>query len=287
MIKRSLSYALYGLFYGISLFPFWLLYLVSDGLSFILKDLVKYRRRVITNNLKTSFPDKSEDEIDLIRNQVYRNLGDLIVETIKMVTLSRKSIKKRYKIINPEVFSQPQFEKGAIVCAAHFNNWEWGALGLATIENFKAIVLYKPINNLLVDKMVFKIRSRFGAILTPKQKWLRTLVSHKSEKTLSVFIGDQKPAGGEKGNSILFMGRETPVIIGFEKAAKSTGYGVVYWRSERKKRGFYEITIKPIETEPNLDELALTKKYFSFLEEDINKDPAGWLWSHNRWNIKK
>ncbi|MFT6849285.1 MAG: KDO2-lipid IV(A) lauroyltransferase [Sphingobacteriales bacterium] len=287
MIKKAFSFTLYLLFFGISLLPFWALYLISDGLSFILQKLVKYRKRVIEHNLKTCFPEKSKSELEQIRNQVYRNLADLIVESIKMITLSRKTLQSRYKLINPEIFNDSKYQKGSLACWAHFNNWEWGALALATLSNTTVIGLYKPINNISVEKMIFKIRSRFGSILTPKKKWLRTVVAHKAEKTLSLFIGDQKPAAGEKGNSLIFLGRETPVIIGFEKAAKITEFEVIYIQCKKVKRGFYEINFIPMNDKPDLENLTLTKKYFSLLEADIINNPSGWLWSHNRWNIKK
>ena len=56
---------------ALSYIPFWLLYILSDGLYYIVYYVVKYRRRLVRKNLTESFPEKSEQEIIKIEKKFY------------------------------------------------------------------------------------------------------------------------------------------------------------------------------------------------------------------------
>ena len=66
----------------LALMPGWLLYRCSDVLAFLLRHVVRYRRRLIIDNLAVSFPEKSEAERRDILNGFYRNFADYIVDSI-------------------------------------------------------------------------------------------------------------------------------------------------------------------------------------------------------------
>ena len=127
-----------------TLLPLRVLYLFSDILFFILSHFPSYRKDVVSENLKNSFPDKSQRELRDIEKKFYRHLGDIIIETLKMTHLSRNEMKKRFVVTNPEVLQRLKDEGRdiAAVCG-HYNNWEWmSALPLYT--DIKCITITDP-----------------------------------------------------------------------------------------------------------------------------------------------
>src|SRR3546814_11638830 len=81
--------------YGISILPFPLFYMVSDLFCFLLYRVVGYRLAVVRENLRNAFPEKSEKELKSIEAQYYRNLADIMLETIKMLTISHDRSEER------------------------------------------------------------------------------------------------------------------------------------------------------------------------------------------------
>lgn len=87
-------YIFYGINWIITLLPLKILYIFSDILFIFLYHFPSYRRKVVAENLRNSFPEKSANEIALIGRKFYRHLADLFIETLKLTHLSkdRKSV---------------------------------------------------------------------------------------------------------------------------------------------------------------------------------------------------
>ena len=111
---KQLSYRLlYGLTYAISLLPFWLLYLISDGFFLLIYYLVRYRRKVVWKNLSSSFPEKSEAELRQISRQFYHWLCDYFVETVKLLSISNERLLRRIEFRGVEELEKC-FDQGQI-----------------------------------------------------------------------------------------------------------------------------------------------------------------------------
>src|SRR3569833_611604 len=118
-------YVVYGSLYLLSLLPLWLLYLLSDGLAFMLFRVIGYRREVTRSNLQLAFPEKSLDEIKRIEKKYNRNLADSFIETIKILSASQDFIKKHFVLDNLEVLDN--FYDAGRKCQLHLGhtfNWE-------------------------------------------------------------------------------------------------------------------------------------------------------------------
>ena len=95
----------------LSIHPFWLLYLKSDCYYFLVYHLLRYRRKVVRQNLLRSFPDKDAKEIKTIEKRFYQNLCDLFVEAPKMLNMKPDGYKSRITYTNPELVTQ-LYEQG-------------------------------------------------------------------------------------------------------------------------------------------------------------------------------
>jgi len=268
--------------------PFWLLYIFSDFLYFILYKVFKYRVSVVRDNLKKSFPEKSKEELKKIERLSYKNLSDITVESLKAFTMSKEEIFARHKVINEDDLRYLYGKCGGIIALPnHYGNWEWGAMSCMQLE-WKGVALYKPLSNKHLNTYVKRNRSRLGTQLVSIYDTARNFVENKNNKKNYVMASDQSPSNAKKAYWVDFLGRETAFLHGPELYAKKYNYPAVFIDIQRVKRGYYELYLTVLTDEPQkLKDGELTQMLASKLEEVIRKKPQDWLWSHKRWKLKR
>ena len=279
----------YTLLKCVSLLPLWALYIFSDFLAWLAGDVVRYRRRVVTENLRSSFPDRSEAEIRSISRGFYRFLADYFVETVKLISISEEEMRRRLVFENAgEIESLLKEGKSVSVFLGHYCNWEWiSSLPLHLDKECIAAQIYHPLENRTMDRVFLRLRSRFGAHSIPMASTLRTLLEWRREGKPSVvgYIADQAPGYDGIHLFIDFLHHhDTPVFTGAERISRMLGAPAYYCHVERPKRGHYSCRfVKIADDASKLDTFELTRRYFRMLETQIETKPDYWLWSHRRW----
>ena len=286
MINKGLSRLGIFFLYLVSLLPFWALYLVSNCLFVVLYYVIGYRREVVQENLLNAFPEKSIAERNDIERKYFRFLADLILETIKMVSISKQEMQRRVVCTNPEVVKNYESAgKSITAVAGHYCNWEWAGLGFSI--DTRLFVIYKPLTSDVFDGFFVKVRSRFGAIAVAMKQTLRTMVAHKNEFTVTVFAGDQTPVREQSNYFTEFLNQPTAVFLGIEKIAKLIDSAVIFYDMKRVKRGYYTYTIVPlVENSKDSAPHEITEAHVKYLDSMIRREPQYWLWSHRRWKFK-
>ncbi|MGV3684943.1 MAG: lysophospholipid acyltransferase family protein [Daejeonella sp.] len=275
----------------ISLLPFSIIYLISDGLFVLLYFVLKYRRKVVRDNLKNSFPEKSADELSVIEKSFYKFLADMILESVKSITISAKELNKRYKFENLEaITSHLENGRSVIAVSGHYGNWELGslAIGLA-IQEYDTLIVYKPLSDSNFDHLINSVRSRFGTIMVPMKQTYRKVAEYKGKgrPRVLVLVGDQTPTREESRYFTNFLNQATAIFLGVEKVAVKSNDAVIYFSINRIKRGYYLCIIKPLIDYPkDTKEFEITNMHTSELEKLIREKPDYWLWSHKRWKFK-
>ncbi len=280
------------LLYIISILPFWCLRGISNFFYLIVYHILGYRKKVVVQNLKNSFPEKSEDEIKKITKQFYLHFCDVIFETLKLYTVSKENFKK-HCWFNQEAMRVlgGYSDKGQsiIMILGHVGNWEWDAT--IHILTFKQLLtgVYHPLSNKRFDKFVYKLRNRFGGNFVTMNNSLKEFLALK-QKNIPTSIGliaDQTPPP-EGAYWTTFLNQDTPVFNGPEKIAKKFNYPVVYIGVKKVKRSYYELSATVVSENPkDLEPGQIAELYTKALEENIKAQPHIWLWSHRRWKHKK
>lgn len=278
----------YAIWYMLSLLPLRVLYVLSDLLYLLVSRIVRYRHRVIWNNLKTSFPEKTDQEIRRIEHDFYHYFCDYLVETIKMMTISERQLRQRMTFTGMEELNRVLSSgQSCAVYLGHVGNWEWiTSLPFWVSSDVQCAQIYHPLENAASDKLFLKVRERLGARCIAMNDTLREVVRYRREgRTICVgYISDQKPHWVNIHHWVDFLNHDTPVLTGTERIARSTGHAVFYADVTRKRRGYYNCDMQLITTDPkSTNKWELTDRYFSALEQTIRRDPAIWLWSHDRW----
>jgi KDO2-lipid IV(A) lauroyltransferase len=256
---------------------FWLLY-----------KLVGYRRDVVRKNLTESFPEKSEEELQRIERGFYHFFCDYLVETVKLMTISREEMKRRVVFKHAELVDEIMGSGQSIALyLGHYCNWEWvSSIPLWLNPNAWCGQVYHPLENKDFDKLFLKIRERMDAHSIAMQDTLREVVNHKrnNQPIIIGYISDQVPYWTNIHHWVNFLNHDTPVLTGTERIVHKMGHAVLYLDIHRVRRGYYEAELKLVTREPQkMKDFELTDIYFEMLEKSIRRSPEFWLWSHNRW----
>lgn len=293
-MKKIGYYLLYGFVYSLSLLPFRLLYLLSDGLYLLVYHIIRYRRVIVRKNLTSSFPEKSEAELRSIERGFYHWFCDYIFETFKLLSISDERLLQRIEFRGVDQL-EACYDQGQD-CAAilgHYCNWEWlSATGLAFKQHPDAVMglIYHPLYNHAIDRLFIDIRSAHGGTCVPKKDILRHLLGCKREgrNYLFGYISDQSPRWKDIHLFLPFLNHNTPVFSGGERIMRKVNDAVFYVDMERPRRGYYTCSFRLVTRTPNeLPEHGVTIEFFRLLEESIRRQPAFYLWTHNRWKRTK
>jgi len=277
-------------FYLLSLLPFPVFYLFSDFVYVVLYYCIGYRKSVVRQNLRNSFPERTEKEIDVICKAYYRYLCDLFLEVFKTLTISKKEALERctFSPETMEIITKYANEgQSVILSMGHMGNWEWGGNTFSTICKHQLYTIYHPIGSKQFDKLMYKIRTKFGTRLISMKNTYNEVLSREDELTATAFIADQTPRPNN-AYWTTFLNQDTPFFKGFETISRQLNYPVLYSKIIRLKRGYYEVQAEvlcgsPRDTAPG----ELTEMFIRKLEKDIIAHPETWLWSHRRWKHKR
>ncbi len=264
--------------------------MVSDLVYFLMYRVAGYRKQVVVSNLRNSFPEKSDSEIEEITRRFYKHLCDLFLETFKTLTIDKQEMLKhcaltpRGKALLDEYASK---NRNLVLVMGHLGNWEWGGNTFSIECRQQLYVIYHPLSNTYFNGLISKMRSRFGTRLIAMRDTFREMATHRKELNATAFIADQSPRP-ETAYWTTFLNQDTPVFWGTEKISKKLDYPVVYISIIKKSRGKYVMDAEVLVEEPKvMAEGEILEKFTRRLEEDIIAHPEIWLWSHRRWKHKK
>ena len=276
-------------------------YVLADIICWMMTHLLHYRRDTIVTNLARSFPKMHPWEIRDLSKEFYRHIGEVIAEAVWMGgcrDLSRLSRQGIIKITNPEtVQALYDSSPGVMVMATHCGNWEL-SMGLVcdtqgsassclSLENI--VFVYKRLSSPMWNEVITSNRTApfkgewDGMVDADKALRFSLQKLRAGERKIYFYISDQcpyvtwKPIGE-------FLHQRTIATMGPAALACKSGMSVVYQKFNRVERGKYEITYIPIcqdasKTTPE----AVVRRYYDLLQEEIEQNPANWLWSHRRW----
>lgn len=286
-LYRLLYLLAYGFWYAASLLPFRVLYAVSDLLYFLVGRVVRYRHRVISGNIRSSFPEKTDDEVRAVEHAFYRWFCDYLVETIKLMTMQRRQLVRRMTFTGTDEINRMLTEGQSVaIYLGHLGNWEWITSLPYWLSNAICCQLYHPLENERFDRLFKHVRERQGALCIPMQESLRKIIQLSREgKPLVVgYISDQTPFWWNIHHWTDFLHHDTPVLTGAERIVRHTRQAFVYGDVTRIGRGRYNCDLRVVSRDTKtMTEHEITDTYFRLLEASIRRQPEIYLWSHNRW----
>lgn len=290
-INRAL---LSGTFRTLGALPWPIVRGLASGLAWIAHRMVRYRIKICTENIATSFPEMTPDEVDATARGFYLFLADYFFETLKMGTMKADEMKDRMKFENIEQLNDDlRAGHNVSIFLGHYCNWEWVStmpLWLDLTTGALPCQIYHPLSNAAADQVFGKLRTRFGATNLPMSTSAKTLMEMNAGGRLSVtgYIADQTPKRNAIHHWLQFLNHDTGVFTGAEKISRKIHAAAYYLDMTRTERGryvgkFVKISDDVAAEAPN----AVTERYFEMLEASIRRQPSLWLWTHRRWRAKR
>ncbi len=280
----------YAVFYALSLLPMRVLYMIADVGYLLVYHVVRYRRKLVRRNLSTSFPEMSAEEIRRTERKFYQWFCDYFLEAVKLLSISDSELRKRLTVVNSEeveqYFSEGQDAAGIL---GHYCNWEWlSCVGINLPPERQIGLIYHPLRNKTFDNLFKRIRSHEkNGCPIPKNDTLRYVVECrcKGVRNICGYISDQGPKWTNIHLWLPFLNhKETPVFTGGERIMRKMNNAVFYVEMSRPRRGYYTATYHLITRNPaDMPPDEITRRFFQMLETTIRREPAYYLWTHNRW----
>jgi len=269
--------------------PLRALYAFSSFLYLLAFYVVRHRHQVIRGQLEKVFPDASDAERERIHKRFLKNFCDVVVEVLKSVSMTEADMRAHMNIVNlSEARRHLDAGQSVMLVTSHLCNWEWLLHGVTLQLGYPVDAAYKPLHDQWAERLMLKIRSRFGARLVPAKELLADFLRRRGIVRAVAMNADQAPVSTDKRYWTQFLGQDTAFYIGAEQIARATRLPILYVAVRRIRRGYYEVELRPLwdgreVTEPN----AVTERYARACEIDVLKSPADWLWSYRRWRLKK
>lgn len=271
--------------------PLNVMYRMSDAMYPFMRYILQYRRKVVRTNLRNSFPEMEQRELNKIEKGFYRHLCDCIMETIKLLHISDKEMERRVIVHNTYLIEEIASEGHPIVVfLGHYGNWEWvqeitRRYSLPKVSG----EIYRPISSRVFSRLMKCIRSRYSTVLIPQKSAVRTIIKMKQEYDtfLIGFISDQRPIRRSLNHWTRFLNQESPYMVGGEEIGKHIGASFLYLDIEKPRRGQYIMTVKKMSPPQSDEEYPYTLLYLQMLEATIRRAPQYWLWTHKRWKHKR
>lgn len=261
------------------------MYLFTDLFYLSLITFIPYRRKVVRDNLARSFPEKSWKERRAIERRFYRHLTDLLAEAAKSLSISKKELLKRFKIVNPELMHDLYDKnKSVLLVSGHYNNWEWLILAQDLLFSHKAVGVGTPLSSTFWDLKLTERRSRFGMHVIHANHVKVFYEKMKDQALATLLLADQSPTNARKSYWMNFLNQPTAVLFGPEALAHQLDHAVVFFHICKVKRGYYEMKLELITESPKLMQWGeITERHTQLLEKVIQSEPSYWVWSHKRW----
>lgn len=279
----------YFLIIPVSVLPYPVLYALSDFFFLIVYYIIGYRKEVVRKNLKNSFPERTDAELRTIEKKYYSHMCDLVVESLKNFTISRKDALSRMVSRNPEL-AEHYYQQGRsiVMLGAHYNNWELFGVAIAPQVKHDIMAVFTPLKNKFMNTKATESRGKFGLKMLSYQE-IKAIVEKNPEKlTATIFASDQSPRKDQNAHWMTFLNQDTGVQFGGEKFARDNNMVVITGGIYKVKRGFYEFEYEVLCENPNeMEQGQIMERFMLYQEKIIKEQPEYWLWSHKRWKHKK
>jgi KDO2-lipid IV(A) lauroyltransferase len=277
----------------LAILPLSLALKVGDILGLLLFHVWGSRRRIAIDNLSkcvSAGAIRITKPAETVIRENFRNIGRSFIEVIKIYYGLGDKIIRSVRVEGLEHFKSAQSKgKGVVLIAGHCGNWELLAIAASAKLSGIAIVA-RPINNPYVNKLVERVRRKYGNEVIYKKGALKTIIKKLKNNEYVGILMDQAVIP-EEGYVIDFLGRgawttKMPAVI-----VRKTEAAVIAGFIHRTAAGHIITAYPEVELSGNNDKEEAVKedtaKLSSYIENYIKEHPTEWLWIHRRWKRVK
>jgi len=262
----------------------------AQALYFLVAHVLRYRRKVILQNLHRVYGEELPMERKRLLKGIYRNFVYLWMEVLQTSLLTKENLDEHFDFYNREVLDKIVAEgRGLVLLSGHFGNFEWLAQYFA-MTGLTAYGIVKRQSNPYVNELIEAIRTQKGARIIYTKDAMAQGMEALRKKNILALVADQDAR--HRGVFVDFMGLPSSTPVGpavFHLRSKAPMYFIA---SIRKDYGKFDVWIEPVSdhvehlevNDENI--LRITQKHTSALEKWVRKYPDQWFWMHKRWKTR-
>ena len=233
-----------------------------------------YRRGLVAANLASAFPD---GDAEALANSFYWGYAQVCVEVVRALAMDADDLLARVDCEGAAALR----DGNALLLMAHHANMIWAVLALAARIEAPVSIVYKPPHAPAMRQLLLAIAARFDVELVPVKDVRKKLVQRRERNRVWTLVADQRP--GRDRHYAELCGRRTAFFLGPERIARALRWPVYYLSCQRTALGRYACRVEKVADPPHEQPGAIIDRYASLLQADIDRAPADWLWSHDRW----
>ena len=263
------------------------------GFGILWFDVFRIRRKVAIENVRLSFPEKSNEEVAAIARASLINMGHTLIDFAQFPFLNSKNIDDFVEFVGFEYANEAlKKNKGVLFLSMHLGNGDLGVTA-CSIKGLKAHLISKRFKSKWLDELWFGMRAKHGTKFVSPEKSSFTILRALGQNEIVIFVLDQF-MGPPVGVRTKFFGRETGTAMGLAlvhlrtEAPLITSY--TYRKPDNKLVVVFEkeVSISDLGLDPQVVDRAqiismLTQKYTDKIEQLVRRHPEQWMWIHRRW----
>ena len=273
---------------GIQRLPLSLALGLGSFLGFLTYHLWRQRTTIALDNLhRVWVGERSGVELRQIVRKMYQNLGQGLVEFLRLPLLTPGNLRDRVSIEGMKHLEAARVQgRGVFLLAAHFGNWEMLSAVIA-LSGIPMNVLVKKIRKLPMDSFINGIRRRSGVNPIDKQNGTEDMLQRLRNNEAVGFVLDQH-ANATEGVMVRFFGQEASTHKSLALLARRYKVPIVPVFMIRERPGFHRVVFEPalkLCKGKNVHDSILddTQQCMNVLERFIRTYPDQWIWLHRRW----
>jgi KDO2-lipid IV(A) lauroyltransferase len=261
-----------------------MLYALGDVIGFVLFNVAGYRKEVVMQNLRNSFPEKRDEELHQIARKFYRNFMDTWMETVKFLIISPKRVQQMMQGDNSLLYQYQKQGKSCQMLGGHTMNWELLNGYFPLTQPLQFIAVYMQISNPALERIFAKLRGRFGTLLIPAKDVREGVGKHFQQQYLYILGADQSPTKPAQAFWLNFLNQPTAFATGPGRHSVKQQQPVVFGWIEKLGRGRYITHVEELfSSMESVSPEEVTIAYVRNLERIIKLHPDNYLWTHKRW----
>ena len=239
-------------------------------------------KEIIKDNLLKFDSSLTPEEISKISKEMWGNYGRILSEYPYISNFRKGDLDKYITVENLDKLEEIKKSQPVVFVSAHFSNFELMAMAIEKAGvNLSAI--YRPLNNKMVNSIMEPLRKKYickNQIKKGINGVRESLKFFKQGVSIAIMI-DQRVSEGEKISFFNHPAHTTTIPAQF---VKKFGCKIQPVHIERYDKINFKITFDDqILIRENSDENSISLELNKWLEKKIRKNPAQWIWSHDRW----
>jgi Kdo2-lipid IVA lauroyltransferase/acyltransferase len=242
-------------------------------------------------NLRLSFPDKSQAWLERTTRRSFEHIVMLTFDVLYTTRLVRLSTWTKYLEFDniSETLQLLVQRRGVIVITGHYGNFEILGYALA-VFGLESYSIARPIDNPYINKFLMGVRERQGQKIIDKKGATDMMLQILDSGSTLAFIADQN--AGRKGIFVDFFGRKASTYKSIGLLAMQYDLPIIVGSARRlNDRYRFEISchhiILPEDWKQQDDPLYwITAEYTKGIEGMVRADPEQYWWVHRRWKTR-